>query len=213
MTDLLFSSSTWIFGTALGIVFGMALLELVFLLLGAAGPGQWLGDLLPEMDFDVDGDGSGGHAFDWLAAGRLPFMIVLLMLLSNFGALGLILQVAMREITGMDLPQGVAGLVALLGALPLTRFLSRVVGRWFPHEETSAISLDELVGRVGVVVVGTARRGVPAQVRVQDSHGKDHYIRVEPAMELMEIHEKSEVLITQRLGSNLFLAVASPRAS
>jgi hypothetical protein len=36
---------------------------------------------------------------------------------------------------------------------------------------------------VGVVIGGVARRGLAAQARVKDSHGRSHYLMVEPDMD------------------------------
>jgi hypothetical protein len=69
-----------------------------------------------------------------------------------------------------------------------------------PQDETTAVSLDSLVGKRGTITVGTARRGSPAQARVKDIHGQSHYVMVEPQEEAHPIAEGETVLLIRRDG-------------
>ena len=49
-----------------------------------------------------------------------------------------------------------------------------------PRDESEAVSRDSFLGLSAQVTVGRARRGAPAEARVQDSYGRSHYVMVEP---------------------------------
>jgi hypothetical protein len=75
-----------------------------------------------------------------------------------------------------------------------------------PGDETTAVGLDELVGRRGTITIGTARRGSPAQARVADIHGQVHYVMVEPYDDRQSIGEGETVRLDRRDG-HIFIAV------
>jgi hypothetical protein len=72
-----------------------------------------------------------------------------------------------------------------------------------PRDESSAISERSYGRRHGVVTVGIARHGSPAQVRFTDHHGNLHYVMVEPFDTKDEIAEGSEVFIIKTLRDGL----------
>jgi hypothetical protein len=100
----------------------------------------------------------------------------------------------------------IAGPVAALAALPVTGVGARGLARIMPQDETTAVSLDTLVGKRGTITVGTARAGSPAQARVRDIHGQPHYVMVEPHDENHPIAEGEEVLLIRRDG-NIFIGL------
>ncbi len=95
---------------------------------------------------------------------------------------------------------------AAAAALPLTGLGARGLARIMPGDETTAVSLDELVGRRGTITIGTARRGSPAQARVADIHGQVHYVMVEPYDDDHSIGEGETVRLDRRDG-HIFIAV------
>ena len=100
----------------------------------------------------------------------------------------------------------IAAPAAAAAALPLTGLGARGLARIMPGDETTAISLDSLVGRRGTITIGTARRGSPAQARVADIHGQVHYVMVEPYDDDHSIGEGETVRLDRRDG-NIFIAV------
>jgi len=70
-----------------------------------------------------------------------------------------------------------------------------------PRDESSAVSDQSFVGRSAIISAGHARRGMAAQARVKDQHGRTHYLMVEPDLEEQPLAEGSEVLLVSKPGS------------
>lgn len=151
------------FTIALGVVFGLLVIEVVLLLLGGA---------LPDVEMDADGD-LDGPVLDFLHVGRIPLVAVLALFGTGFGLAGLAVQGAV----GTPL----AVVIALVVALATVRFGGAGLARVFPREESSAMTRDELIGHTAVVVLGEGRRGAPTQAKFTDRHGQTHYVLVQPA--------------------------------
>ena len=121
------------FVIALGVMLGLAVMEMLVLFLGGSLFG-FVDDLLPDsLDGDVDVDveagaesdgaaGALGQILGWFAVGRVPFLIVVVALLTSFGLFGLTLQTLARQMTGHMLPATVAAIPALVGAAFTTRW-------------------------------------------------------------------------------------------
>ncbi|HYD39115.1 MAG TPA: OB-fold-containig protein, partial [Allosphingosinicella sp.] len=137
----------------------------------------------------------------WLGVGRVPLLMLIVVFLALFGLVGL----AIQQLAG-PLPLWIATPAAAAAALPLTGFGARGLARIMPGDETTAVSLDSLVGRRGTITIGTARRGSPAQARVRDVHGQVHYVMVEPYDDGHAIGEGETVRLDSREG-NIFIAV------
>jgi hypothetical protein len=174
--------------------FSVALL--VMLLIGIVeAVGLGLGALHLDVDADVDG---GGDLLAWLGVGRVPILMLLVVFLAVFGMVGITIQ----QLFG-PLSPWLASAVAGVAALPLTGIGARGLARIMPQDETTAVSLDSLVGKRGTITVGTARAGSPAQARVRDVHGQPHYVMVEPHDAAHPIAEGETVLLIGRDG-NIF---------
>jgi membrane protein implicated in regulation of membrane protease activity len=177
--------------------FSVALL--VMLLIGAV-EALGLGASAVHLDLHTDVDG-GGDLLGWLGVGKVPLLMLLVVFLALFGLAGLALQ----QFAG-PLPLWIAAPAAAVAALPLTGLGARGLARIIPQDETTAISLDSLVGRRGIITIGTARRGSPAQARVADIHGQAHYVMVEPYDDDHSLGEGETVRLDRRDG-HIFIAV------
>lgn len=176
--------------------FSVALL--VMLMIGAV---EAFGLGASAVHLDVHADIHGGDLLDWLGVGRVPLLMLLVVFLALFGLAGL----AIQQFAGpLSLWIAVPGAAA--AALPLTGLGARGLARIMPGDETTAVSLDELVGRRGTITIGTARRGSPAQARVADVHGQVHYVMVEPYDDDHSIGQGETVRLDRREG-NIFIAV------
>jgi len=160
-----------------------------------------LGASAAHLDVGADIDG-GGDLLGWLGVGQVPLLMLLVVFLAFFGLAGL----AIQQFAG-PLTLWIAAPAATAAALPLTGLGARGLARIMPSDETTAISLDELVGRRGTITVGTARRGSPAQARVRDEHGQVHYVMVEPYDDNHAFGEGQTVRLDRREG-NIFIALA-----
>jgi hypothetical protein len=207
--SLLFDESTWLFTAAIGLVLGLAMIESLGLLLGHGGLSGWAVHWFPDDVYgpEVDADGWVG----WLHLGKVPLTILLIIFLTAFGLAGFVGQMLAQQLFGSFLPLPLMAAGAFVMAVPTVRVLGGWVGRIMPKDETFAISLDELVGRVAVVVTGTARPGRPAQARVRDGLGRSHYVMVEPDGAAGEFPAGAEVLLVRRAGGSRFMGIENPR--
>jgi len=180
-------------------------------LLALTALGQVLGlsDALEGAgEFDgADGLAAGGFGEGLsrlLGLGRVPLMVWLTMLLFVFGTLGVIGQAVLASLAGAPLPAGLAALAAGAGALPLNGLAVRPHAAIIPRDETSAVSLDDLVRREGEIQIGRARRGSPARARVIDRHGHPHFVMVEPQDDAAELAAGETVLLVRREGGTFY---------
>ena len=200
MPTELFAAPLFPFSLALCGVLAIALLEALSAVVGHSLSGL-VDDALPDLSpgahagidvhADVDANFDGGvdgafdgsfldAALDWLSFGRVPFLVLLILFLLGFGGTGLVLQTAATGLVAAPLSPVIAAVPAVFGGGLFMRYLGRVIGRVIPKEETAAISRESFVGRMGVVSGGTARIGLPAQMRITDEHGTTHYLLAEP---------------------------------
>jgi hypothetical protein len=156
---------------------------------------------------DLDADGAGGDLLAWLGVGRVPLLILLVVFLAIFGTIGLAVQQVAAGVTGAPLSAWAAAPIAALLAFPVTGIAARGLARVLPGEETSAIELDELLGRAAVLTTGRAEHGFPARARVEDRHGQAHYVMVEPDRPGPVFREGDAVLLARREG-HVFRAIA-----
>lgn len=81
--------------------------------------------------------------------------------------------------------------------MPIVRFSAALIAKIIPKDETTAIQIDDLIGRTAQIVLGEAKPNSPAQAKVKDQFGQIHYILVEPEFDLV-FHQGQDVILTQR---------------
>ncbi|HEX8586237.1 MAG TPA: YqiJ family protein [Allosphingosinicella sp.] len=172
--------------------FPFAVALTVMLLIGVV---EALGLGASAVHLDIDADAHAGDLLGWLGVGQVPLLMILVVFLAAFGLLGLAVQQAVGPFS-----LWLASTIAGIAALPVTGLGARGLARIMPQDETTAVSLDTLVGKRGTITVGTARTGSPAQARVRDVHGQPHYVMVEPHDEAHPIAEGETVLLLRRDG-------------
>ena len=167
------------------------------------------GDFGPDIDVDMDitdvsiSDG----LLSFLGLGRLPMMIWLALYLMLFTILGYAGQQIIEALTGGLLPSIVAAPAAGLASLPLTALLARPLERIMPKDETTAVSIDSLVGRFAEIEIGTATQGSSARAKVTDIYGHNHFVMVEPD-NVGQSFVKGEKLLLVRREGDLFKAIS-----
>jgi hypothetical protein len=204
--DLFTAPETLPFGIALGVLVGVAIIEGLGVFI-AASPSSWLDNLLADSDLDADGmiDGTLG----WLHVGRVPFLVLLILFLLGFSLSGYLMQMFARGILGSFAPAWLVSVPAFLVGVTTVRGLGALLAHIIPKDETSAVSEQSLIGRAGIVMTGTARQGLAAQVRVRDVHGHSHYLMVEPDVPGEEFPEGSSILIVRKDGA-LYRGIRNP---
>lgn len=187
------------------VVFTSALVLMALIgLVEAIGLGGSAVDL--DAHADLDGDLLG-----WLGVGRLPLLVLLVVFLCMFGVIGLSLQQLAVSLTDDTLSPWLAGIAAAVAALPATGLLSRPLARILPHDETTAVSIDSLIGRSAVIVTGRAFQGSPARARVFDHHGQAHYVMAEPDNAGQSFAEGEDIILVRR-DDHVFRAISAGRS-
>ena len=232
MLGFLGSDGNLPFVIALTLMVGIALLEGVGAILGL-GFSRLADALVPDsltaadgaVDIDIDADFDADAAFGdtgvdaghgiltsvlgWLCVGKVPVLILLICFLTAFGLAGLFLQGLVQELFGFLLPRTVAAVPALMVAVPSVRLFGRAFAKLVPKVETDAVSKDTFIGVVATVIRGEARRGQPAEAKLEDRFGKTHYVLVEPDVEGTSFSAGEEVLLVRRNGGR-FWAIHNP---
>lgn len=212
------------FAIALLIMAGLAAVELIALVTGFS-----VNDVVDDFvaghleatagsgSLEATGPGEAtsavGRFLAWLHVGRVPVLMVLIVFLTVFGVFGLVGQGMLRTVIGFAVPSLIAVPAVILAALPTVRAATGLLARMMPRDETTAVDIATLVGRTAVVIAGTARTGLPAQARVRDSFGTEHYVLVEPEDDGAAFATGSVVLLVRQNAGGRFSAIANPNAA
>jgi len=194
--DWFLASQTLPFGVAFVLLILIVLVESLGSLL-AASPGHLLDNLLPE-DF---GEGALDRLLGWLHLGKVPSLVLLVLFLLGFSLAGYGLQLTIGALFGHYLPALLAALLVIPVGLFTTRSLGGLLARLIPHDESSAISEQSLLGLPGIISQGIAKDGWAAQARVRDKHGRTHYLLVEPDITDEQFDEGTPILIVSKVGA------------
>lgn len=214
MWNLINAPETEIF--ALMVLLGV--LEVISMLAG--GISDWLDNLLPdsltetahaEVGLDVADAGIFVRFLSWLYVGRIPVLMLMVVFLAVYGLTGYLFQTAFAAIFGSYLNGTLAAVIVWFLSLPLVRVTASGLYKIMPKDETTAVSQESLIGRVGTVVLGEARVGNAAQVRVKDAYGQQHYVMVEPDSE--DVLKQGDAVLLVSLDGNTFKAILNPSGS
>ncbi len=218
MLEGVFNPAIWPFTVALCMMLLIALTEALGMLIGITAMG-FADQLLPEIDMDADadadvagGDGLVSGVLGWLCVGRVPLLVLLVAFLTAFGLVGISLQSVVHALVGGYLPVVIAAVLALLLALPPTRWIALGLARIMPQEETEAVSTRSFIGKIAVITGGVARRGMPAQAKLRDEHGQMHYVLVEPDADDGALDMGAEVLLISQVDGGRFHAIGNDNA-
>lgn len=188
------ATQTMPFGAAVLVMLGLGIIEVIGTFT-ALGPSQLLDSHFEMGELDVDGP------LGWLHVGKVPLLVLIILFLLGFSVSGYAIQMFCDAMFGHLLPALVAAAPAAFIGVSSVRVLGGLLARIIPRDETTAVSELTLIGRAGVVVTGTAREGMAAQVKVRDQHGNQHYLMVEPDEAGVEFEQGTEVLIVKKQGA------------
>ena len=194
------------FGVALVIMLGLAVLEVLGLLLSFS-VSDWIDhSFMPEHP---GADSGVAGILGWLHVGKVPTLALLVLLLTGFALIGYAIQMGARALAGAFLPALAAAPLAAVGAVLLVRHVGGWLARVVPRDETSSVSDTEFIGRVAVITAATAKKDMATQARMKDALGRSHYILVEPDGEPFELADGMEVLIVKKTGA-IYRVIANP---
>jgi len=199
MFSLLFSDANFIFSVAIGIVFGIALLEVIGLLFGLSLMGL-LDDVSPvDVDADVDLNATGiSPLFSWLSLDRLPLMIWLTLLLISFGLAGYIINYFSLLSFDSTLSRVISIPLAFILAILFTARSGGFLSRLLPKNESSAVNTADFSGSVAIITLGEARIDSPAEAKYVDAFEQAHYLMVEPMDEEECFVQGDRVILVSR---------------
>lgn len=195
------------FTVSLLVLVGLVLIEFVMLLIGTHFFGL-VDDLLPDLDYEVDGDLGFGKAMHFVGFGRVPSLMVLMSFLASFGLSGYAIQSIAHKLAGGLFPLLMAVPAAIVVGVLLTSRITAVLARIMPKEHTTAVSETTLIGREATVAYGTATFTRPATAEVADQHGRTHHIQLKAAAEGESFEEGRKVLIV-RTEDGFFFATST----
>jgi hypothetical protein len=187
MADILNAPALYLYPLLAGLLLGVLQIVLFFV-----GAGHF--DHSSDGAFDSFLDNTHlGEVFDWLNFGKVPFAILILLMLVTFGMVGIMLWQVMP---------GLPVWSYALGAGPAAVAVTKITGGWIAHilpqDETYAVNRDHLVGRRGVVTLGPLDDGPPGTIRVRDEYGELHTMRACPADAGMSIEKGVEIVVVAR---------------
>lgn len=205
--ELFLATECWPFTAAVMLLIAITAIEGIGLLAGISVSG-WLDHLLPDISHGLEGISDSW--LGWLHVGKVPILVLLVVLLTSFALIGYAINALTHGVLGFYPPAALSALVAFLCALPVVRASGVTIARIIPRDETSAVTLESLVGRIAVVINGTARADYPAEARVKNEHGQTLYVRVEPHDPTVQFGPGESVLLVKQVSGSRFQAIANP---
>lgn len=196
------AAETLPFGVAACLMIGIGIIEGIGIFV-AMSPSQALDNLVPAGPDGVEG------ALGWLHVGKVPVLVLLTLFLLGFAMSGYAIQIFAKGLLGTYLSPWLATIPAVFIGISNVRAFGGLLARIIPKDETTAVSALSLIGRAGVVITGTARVGMAAEVKVRDQHGNAHYLMVEPDVPEEEFEQGTEVLIVKKNGA-IYRGIRNP---
>ncbi|MGK9173874.1 YqiJ family protein [Yokenella regensburgei] len=160
---------------------------------------------------DYDGAASGHlqQFFHYLNFGRVPALVVLCLIAGGFGLSGILLQHLSVTLFQFPLPNLLLTPFCLLFSVVCTHYTGKLLGRWLPGDETSAITEEDFIGKMAIITGHTACAERPCEGKFTDNFGQVHYLLLEPE-EGKEFKKGDKVLIICRLSASRYLAELNP---
>lgn len=193
MLDFFLADFNLPYSISISIVFAIACLEGIGLVVGLS-ISNFLEDLF-SIDFVDDTElPSGGISatLGWLYLHRLPMLVWLLLLLSNFGIVGVTINYFFILPLWLTLP------ITTVITLFLTRFFAKNLSKIIPKNESSATSSSSFAGKVATITIGKASKGHPTEAVVKDSYNQKHYVLVEPEDSSKTLTQGMQVVLIQK---------------
>lgn len=200
--DWLFADGVAPFTLALLLMFGLGILEIVSLMLGASFASHHLPDVHhPDVHLDIDASHGMDSLLNWLHIGRAPLLILLVFFLLGFGLSGILLQQLSLQLLGTFSHAALVAIPSLMIGLTHMNWGGRFVNRYLPKDETQSISREHFIGQTVTITVGESRINDPAEAKFTDSFGQVHYVMVEPDDDSFYLKQGEQALIIRQEGS------------
>ena len=170
---------------------------------------SWLDSLIPDHGDDIDG--LADSWLGWLHVGRVPLLVLVVVFLAAFAVVDFVANIVVHALFGTYIPALIGGPAAFVASLPVVRATGRVLSRMLPKDQSSAVSMDSMVGRIATVMGGTAKLGYPAQAKVMTEFGQALYVLVEPDTSETTFGVSDQVLLVKRVSGKKFQGIRNPK--
>nr|WP_208326287.1 OB-fold-containig protein [Hafnia paralvei] len=194
---------------ALAFIISLGVLEILSLLIGASAFSHLDSSLGSHFDL-ASGDNLLVQALSWLHIGKLPLLVMLVLLLGSFAIIGISGQYLMISLLQKPLPAGLMALIAFVLSLPTLHFIGRWLAPYLPKDESFAVSEDSFVGSMALVTQSAEQPGMSAECKIVDTYGQSHYLLIEPENPDVIFTRGERVLIIAKITSARFLASKNP---
>lgn len=197
MLDFIMSDNNFIFQLSLATALGMITIEILSILIGHS---------LMFGDMDVDVDSSTDIDFgvmNIVNPNRIPLAAFIFLFIGLFSIVGFSIQWINLNLSGSLFSMTFASIISLIITLPLARFVSIVVGKIMPRDETNAISKLSLIGSSGILSVGPIDGLHQGVARFADKYGVDHQFLVRTTGIFIDTGET--VVLKQALDDDVFI--------
>ncbi|EGQ0031702.1 DUF1449 family protein [Escherichia albertii] len=203
---ILFSDYNTPYLFAISFVLLIGLLEIIAIICGH----MLSGAIDAHLDhYDSITTGNISQALHYLHIGRLPALVVLCLLASFFGLIGILLQHVCIMVCQTPLTNLFVFPVSLLLATIAVHYISKVIAPWLPRDHSSAITEEEYIGSMALITGHQATSGTPCEGKLTDQFGQIHYLLLEPE-EGKTFNKGDRVLIICRLSATRYLAENNP---
>ena len=202
--DILLAPEVRPFAVAAAIMVALGGIEVLTTMVGLS-----ISELIGH-DVSIEADHHNGLSglFLWINAGRLPLLILLILVLGIFSTAGFLLQ-GIAHAVGFVIPVSIVALVAAAGSVPVIRTTSRGLARIIPRDETYAVNDADFVGQVATVTIGPLDQGLPGRVRLKDVFGNWHTVSARASHDSPDLAVGASVLLVDR-DARGFIAIAAP---
>jgi len=204
VTDILLAPDVRPFAIAAAIMAALGGLEALTMIVGFS-----ISELIgADFALEAEHDSAIGGLFLWINAGRVPLLILIILVLGVFAIAGFFLQ-GIAHIAGTAIPVALAALLAAALSLPAVRATSRGIARIIPRDETYAVNDADFVGKVAEVAIGPLDQGLPGRVRLKDVFGNWHSVPARASADSNPLPVGASVLLVDR-DSKSFIAISAP---
>jgi hypothetical protein len=155
-----------------------------------------------SLSVDTDGDGiPDTGSLTLFGVGKVPLGILVTGFLFVFGCGGVLAQRALLAHNGHEGGAWLVALALLVPALLANGVLASAISRVLPQDETTAVSVDDLLGRWATMQGSQAEAAAAARAEVYDIHGQSHYVMVLPHEDYGVLRPAERVLLVRREGT------------
>jgi hypothetical protein len=202
--DAFFAPEVRPFAIAAALMVALAAIELLSTLAGFS-INQLVGK---EIDLHGESDNAIVGLLIWINAGRVPLLVLLLLILGIFSIEGFFLQGIARSIKPTP-PTWIVALAAIVGTIPVVKIASRGISRIIPRDETYVVSEADFIGHVGTVSIGPLDQGLPGRIRLKDVFGNWHNVPARAGRDAKALPVGARVLLVDRDAKG-FIAILAP---